>query len=78
MGKRGKRFVSFLKLKLRQRKGEVDDYRDTDFARELGLEYSTLKRWLGEASVERVDIDNLFPILKKYGDEFIRYMEAGE
>ncbi len=78
MGIRGKRFVKFVRAKLRQRKGEIDGFKDIDFSRELGVEYDTLKRWLKATEVDRLDLDNLFVFVKKYPDEFIRFMEQDD
>jgi hypothetical protein len=78
MGITGERFVQFLRLKLRERKGRYDNYRDKDFARELGVEYDTLLRWLRSTSIERIDMDNLFAVKRLFGDEFLDYLEFGE
>lgn len=77
MGLRGERFVEFLKRKLREKKGQIDGYKDTNFAAELSIEYTTLKRWLTSRSVDRIDIDNYFLIEEKYGKEFTDYLKHG-
>lgn len=78
MGTRGKRFVAFLKLKLRQRKGEIDGYKDADLARELKVEYGTLKRWLKAGSVDRLDLDNYWSVADLFDPEFTAYMRDKE
>lgn len=74
MGSRGELFVQFLKAKLRERKGSIDGYNDADFARELGIEYETVKRWLRSKSVKRMDLDNLLAVEDLFKDEFARFI----
>lgn len=76
MGVRGARFVAFLKLKLRQRKGSIDGYNDADFARELKVEYPTFKRWLRKGSADRLDLDHYYAVEDLFGDEFKNYMRG--
>jgi len=78
MSVHGERFVEFLKAKLRERKGRIDGYKDTHFAVELGVEYTTLKRWLALKSVERIDIENYFSIEAVFKDEFTNFMKHGK
>lgn len=76
MGKRGARFVGFLKLKLRERKGSIDGYNDADYARDLKIEYHTVKRWLSAKNVERIDIENYMAVEDVFGQEFRDYMRG--
>lgn len=79
MGIRGERFVRFLRAKLRERKGKIDGYNDTDFAKELHVEYETLKGWIrkGRKSVDRLDLENYFAVEDALGAEFTNYIRHG-
>lgn len=76
MGVRGERLAEFLRSKLRERKGSIDGYKDSHFAAELGVEYTTLKNWLSAKSIERIDIDNFFALEDKFGRELIDYLKG--
>ena len=74
MGKSGVLFVAYLKEQLRLRKGRIDNYKDTMFAEELGVEYGTLKRWLSADAVERIDLENFLALQSVFGEDFTRYL----
>jgi hypothetical protein len=76
MGSRGERFVQFLKQKRRERRGADDDFDDVQFAKELKVEYETLKRWLKVKSVGRIDLDNFLAVYRVYGQEFMDFLEG--
>lgn len=76
MSERGKRFIKFLKMKLRERKGAVDGYDDADFAAEVGIEYKTMKRWLAAKDLKRIDIDNYWVVEEKYQGELKNFMRG--
>lgn len=78
MATRGRKFVEFLKEKRLQHRGKDGEFNDTKFAKDLGIPYPTLKRWLASSEVDRIDIENWLALDLVYGKELTDYLRRDD
>ncbi|MCC6192108.1 MAG: hypothetical protein IT318_24015 [Anaerolineales bacterium] len=74
MGDKGRLFADFVRMKLRERKGRIDGYSDTDYAAELKVDYNTVKRWLKQKRISRIDLENYLAVEDVFGQELRDYL----